>query len=81
MHILKCHMHLLKSYDSKLNLKKTKQWDHTILAFIFEARLPLSLIAIDSVERGGDANTSRAVFRPEGWLVLQGSTPREEGVL
>lgn len=33
------------------------------------------------MELWGEAATSRTVFRPEGGLVLKGSTAREKGVL
>jgi len=38
-------------------------------------------VCLHPAELGGDADTSRTVFRPEGGLVLQGSAPREKGVL
>lgn len=45
--------------------------------------LTLSLIGLcfGPMELWGEAATSRTVFRPEGGLVLKGSTAREKGVL
>lgn len=50
------------------------------LILIFRVSLQ-SLVRLGAVELWGKADTSRNVFRSEGGFMLQGSAPREEGVL